>query len=103
KKPTTIVSVATPIPLVPLDTGKIALKFGIRPSGDSIARLDQWYALASDFAKADPVVGQVSIDQGSDTLTTSASKFDCFYLPYNGVADADLTKILNLSPLADSD
>ena len=65
--------------------------------------MDQWYALASDFAKTDPVVQEVSIDQGSDTLTTSASKFDCFYLPYNGVADADLTKILNLSPLADSD
>ena len=103
KKPTTIVSVATPIPSVPLETGKIALKFGIRPSGDSIARLDQWYGLASDFASTDPVVGQIAIDQGNDTLTTSASKFDCFYLPYNAVPDADLTKILNLSPLTDSD
>jgi len=103
KKPTTLVTVATPIPSVPLESGRIALKFGIRPSGDSIALLDQWYALASQFASTDPVVGQISIDQGSDTLTTSASKFDCFYLPYNGVADADLTKILNLSPLADSD
>lgn len=103
KRATTVVAIATPIPSVPVDSGKITLKFGIRPSGDSIARLDQWYALASDFASTDPVVGQVSIDQGTDTLTTSANKFDCFYLPYNGVADADLTKILNLSPLADSD
>ena len=58
-----------------------------------MARLDQWYALAADFASKDPQVGQVSIDQGGDTLTQSANQFDCFYLPYNGVADADLRKI----------
>lgn len=103
KRATTVVTVATPVPQLAIGSGEIVLKFGIRPSGDQFARLDQWYTLANDFASADPEVGQVTIDQGGETLTDSASRFDCFYLPYNGVSDADLSKILNLSPLADSD
>ncbi len=103
KKVTTAVNVATPIPTLDPGSRKIVLKFGIRPSGDSMARLDQWYALAADFASRDPLVGQVSIDQGSDTVTDSANRFDCFYLPYNGVPDADLRKLLNLGPLTDID
>jgi len=103
KKATTVVNVATPIPSLAPNSGKIVLKFGIKPSGDAMARLDQWYALAADFASKDPQVGQVSIDQGRDTLTASANQFDCFYLPYNAVTDADLRKILSIGPLADSD
>ncbi|MHB8751861.1 MAG: ABC transporter substrate-binding protein [Aggregatilineales bacterium] len=102
KKSTTVVIVPTPIPTLAPGSGKITLKFGILPSGDSITHLDQWNALAVSFAKQDPLVGQVSIDLG-DVLSIAATKFDCFYLPFNAVPDADLKKILNISPLADSD
>src|SRR5262249_11271880 len=64
---------------------------------------DKWQQLARDFANSDPQVGRVDIETSQVDVASSAKKFDCFYLPFNGVPSAKLDTLLNLDPFLSAD
>jgi ABC-type glycerol-3-phosphate transport system substrate-binding protein len=99
------VVVATPVPVVPLASGKIALKFGLAANIRPYPNQDKWEKLAQEFASSDPEVGRVNIDLplGSGDLAELADKYDCFFLPYNAVPGANVSKLLNLDPFISAD
>jgi ABC-type glycerol-3-phosphate transport system substrate-binding protein len=93
-----------------LAAGEIALNcavnsgFGGRGPGSQMMNQDQWDQLIADFVAADPEVGAVTLEsvQGTD-LASLTEEYDCIILPSNVVDDADLTTILSLDPLIDTD
>lgn len=102
KKGNLSVTLATPAPVV-VQPGKTTLKFGLTSFMIPLPNEDVWTKLAQDFAQNDPQVGKVSIDTSTGDLAANASKYDCFYLPYNGVPSANLTSLLNLDPYLTAD
>ncbi|MEP7286797.1 MAG: hypothetical protein ABI947_13635, partial [Chloroflexota bacterium] len=104
KKDSNTLVVATPVPVLDTSSGKITLKFGLTFFGrPPVPNKEKWDKLAADFAASDPQVGKVDIETGFNQLSGAADKYDCFYLPFNAVTDADLSKIINLDPFTDND
>lgn len=97
---------------VVLQPGEIALTcavnmgFGGRFGGQAgdLPGQDQWDQVVADFVASSPQVGAVILESTNSTdLATLAESYDCFILPTNAVPGSDLTPILNLDPLIDTD
>jgi ABC-type glycerol-3-phosphate transport system substrate-binding protein len=100
------VMVPTPVPTPVLQSGEIALNFGVQQMNLLVANKDLWDQVINEFVASDPQVGQVIVDAptgfGND-VSTLASSFECFYMPSNAVPDMDLSLVLNLDPFMDTD
>lgn len=96
-------TVATPIPVAAVPGGKVELKFGIGAAAPLIPNTDAWNKLVADFTASDPNVAKVTFAASTSTLEKLATEYDCFYLPYNGLAPEKLNKILALDPLLAAD
>jgi ABC-type glycerol-3-phosphate transport system substrate-binding protein len=95
-----VIVVATPIPQQAANPGEITLNFGMTSFMMPFPNRDKWDQLLADFAANDPEVGQVNFNISP---RSGGDDNDCYYLPYNGVADADLSKLLSLDPLLSAD
>jgi ABC-type glycerol-3-phosphate transport system substrate-binding protein len=102
KKGALSVTLATPAPIV-VQPGKTTLKFGLTSFMIPLPNEEAWTKLAQEFAQNDPQVGKVSVETSTGDLAANAEKYDCFYLPYNGVPSAKLTSLLNLDPYLTAD
>jgi len=91
--------VATPVPEVVLAPGEIELTF----SAGFASQVGDWERLLREFAALDPQVGAVRLTTDFGTLSDYAEQNDCFYVNYNAVPAADLTKILALDPFLSAD
>jgi ABC-type glycerol-3-phosphate transport system substrate-binding protein len=104
QRSSTVVSVATPVPPVVLQSGEITLDFGLNSFINPLPNADLWDKVISDFVANDPQVGEIVLNTqfgpGADEL---AETYDCFYLPYNAVPSIELENLLNLDPFLDTD
>ncbi len=100
---------ATESVLVP---GKIALNCavslgfggGMGGGGGRLSNQEQWDTLITSFTASDPIVGQVNLENVDNSdLAQLTQNYDCIILNSNAVPDADLSTILNLDPLLDTD
>jgi ABC-type glycerol-3-phosphate transport system substrate-binding protein len=97
------VVLATPVPEVVLQSGQVALKFGLNSFASPLPNQDKWNQLIADFTANDPQVKDIKLDVQSFGGNQFASTDDCFYLPTNNVPGIDLSTIVNLDPFIDSD
>ncbi len=79
------------------------MKFGIGVFTPVIPNTEAWTKLVTDFTTSDPTVAKVTFSAITDRLEQLATKYGCFYLPYNGLAPEKLNKILALDPLMAAD
>jgi ABC-type glycerol-3-phosphate transport system substrate-binding protein len=103
KKTTLSLAVATPIPEPPQKAGEITLNFGLTSFIMPLPNRERWDQLLNDFARDDPQVGKVNLNVGFNPVDEAATKFDCFYQPFNAVPNAKLDKLLNLDPFLSAD
>ncbi|MBN1563934.1 MAG: extracellular solute-binding protein [Anaerolineae bacterium] len=104
-------SITPPETGIVLQAGEIALTcavnlgFGGGPGGQGdLANQTEWDTLIADFVASDSVVGDVILESVNSTdLATLAESYDCFILSTNVVQGADLSVILNVDPLIDTD
>lgn len=101
------VVVATPAPDT-LAEGQTILKFGLGSNfrilgGGELPNQDVWDQLSEAFVADESTVGRVEIESAAGSLTDMVQEYDCFTLPYNGVTSADLSTLLSLDPLLDTD
>lgn len=108
---TTNLYVTAPAPEPELAPGKIKLTcavnlgFGGGFGGTfQLANQEEWNQLIADFVASDPQVGAVTLEQARDSdLAALAEQYDCFILPSNAVEGADVSSLLSLDPLLDTD
>lgn len=90
-----------------LGADEISLKLGISYAAIASPNVtdDGWDTFFDDFAENDPRVGYVEVTEINSLPTTAelSENFDCFILPYNAIPSGDLTGLLLLDPLIDSD
>ncbi|MBN1681388.1 MAG: extracellular solute-binding protein [Anaerolineae bacterium] len=85
-------------------TCAVNLGFGGRMRGDQFPNQEQWDQIIQDYVASEPSVGAVILETVQDTdLATLAEQYDCFVLPTNAVPGSDLSSVLNLDPLIDTD
>jgi ABC-type glycerol-3-phosphate transport system substrate-binding protein len=107
---TNVIVAAAPEEAV-LAPGEIALNcaynsgFTMRGGGGGqIPNEENWNTIIDAFVASDPEVGAVNIiAEGSSDLEELAANYDCFILPSNGVQGSDVSPLLNLDPLLDTD
>jgi ABC-type glycerol-3-phosphate transport system substrate-binding protein len=108
----TVTLFVTPPPSGPtVEPGQVALNcavnlgFGGGPGGrGQLPNQDEWNNIIADFVPNDPEIGAVILTPTNETdLATLAQTYDCFILPSNAVAGSDVSPLLNLDPLIDSD
>ncbi len=97
------VVLATPVPEVVLQSGEVALKFGLNSFVAPLPNQDKWNNLVADFTANDPQVKSITLDVQARGGDEFAATDDCFYLPYNNVPGIDLSTVINLDPFIDSD
>ncbi|MEO8608514.1 MAG: extracellular solute-binding protein [Chloroflexota bacterium] len=102
RRSTSTVYVSTPVPTPSFGADQVVLNFGLNAYSSDIPNRDQWDQLVKDFLVENPAIGNVDIKtqffQQSDM-----DKIDCYYQPYNMVADMKLEDYLNLDPFMDAD
>lgn len=111
RKGNVYLAVTPPITSQPLQAGEIALtcavNFGFGGGRGGQAQLPnhaEWDTFIESFVANDPVVAAVYLETTNSTdLTTLGEAYDCILLSTNAVPGADLTPILNLDPLIDTD
>lgn len=105
RKPNVAVTVATPPPPITAADGKVAITFGLTTfiQGPDLPNKDEWEALIADFTANDPQIGAIELKTGFEQFENATKKYDCFYLPFNAVPNAQLDKILALDPFIDAD
>jgi ABC-type glycerol-3-phosphate transport system substrate-binding protein len=105
KKTASKIAVATPIPTAILNAGEVSLSFALGAFQSPLPNKDRWDSLIKDFTANDPQVKQIILDPGFNfgDLKKTAEKYDCFYLPYNVVADQNLSSLLSLDPFLAAD
>ncbi len=107
----TMVIVASPPQEVILVPGEVTLNcaintgFGGGPGrGGNLPNEDAWNQVIVDFVASDPMVGAVNLEVVTDSdLTALAGAYDCFILPSNAVQGSNVSALLNLDPLLDTD
>jgi ABC-type glycerol-3-phosphate transport system substrate-binding protein len=103
---TTTIAVATPVPPLVLQTGKVEIKFGIQSFVFPLPNQDKWNQLAQDFAASDPQVGAVTLDTvgpGGGGGSNDLAKYDCYYTANNRVPGINLDSVLSLDPYMSAD
>jgi ABC-type glycerol-3-phosphate transport system substrate-binding protein len=108
KRATLKVTIIEPQPQVSNVGGKAVLNFGVSSFQNPLPQQDKWTALIRDFVANDPHVGQINLTtmqagQRVNPATMMGGKYDCFYLPTNGVPGAPLDQLLPLDPLMAAD
>lgn len=107
RRETAIIEVTPPPVDAPLAEGEIALKFGIQGFVEPLPNQEQWDALSESFTANDAQVGRVDYEvlggPRNNDLTTITDSVDCFYQGSNIVPSADLSLLLPLDPLLNSD
>ncbi|HEX2906080.1 MAG TPA: hypothetical protein VHO69_04425, partial [Phototrophicaceae bacterium] len=104
RRDTVQVSVTPPVTAPELAPGEIALKFGATASISPFPNQEAWEQAMADFAADDPEVGYVELETSFlKSFDEMAAANDCFYVPNNEVQQADLSQVLSLGPLLDSD
>ncbi len=102
-----VVPPATAAPLAPGEislTCAVNLGIGGRMRGSELPSQTEWDQLIADFVATDPVVGEVVLESVQEAdLALLAESYDCIILPTNAVEGSDLSMILNLDPLIDTD
>ncbi|MCU0514589.1 MAG: extracellular solute-binding protein, partial [Anaerolineae bacterium] len=95
-------SVAAPVvlPTPSLLTDEIALDFLMVTNIMPMPNREQWQRLIEDFVLNDPRVGLVNLKSDFSLQVTDV---DCAYMPYNMVPGGDLSTLLPLDPLLNSD
>ncbi len=103
-------SVATPVPQPTVSPTKIVLKFGVTSglitgtrgtvTKQELPNLATWEAIATEFARSDPEVGQVVIDVGTNPIGAGD---DCFYGAFRNFSPASLKVLMSLDPLLEVD
>jgi ABC-type glycerol-3-phosphate transport system substrate-binding protein len=96
------VYVSTPVPTPSFGADQIVLNFGLNAFSSDIPNRDQWDQLVKDFLAENPAIGNVDI-QTQFYQQEDLDKLDCYYQPYNMVADMKLEDYLNLDPFMDAD
>lgn len=107
----TMVIVAAPPEEVVVAAGEITLNcaintgFGGRPGmGGGLTNEDTWNLVIEEYVASDPLVGHVNLEPVDDSdMATLAEAYDCFILPSNAVQGSDVSPLLNLDPLLDTD
>ena len=100
----TTVIVATPVPLVELGPGEIALDFAIASFVSPLPNQERWQQIVNDFVASDPTVGRINLETDFDqNLDNIAAQYDCFYLPTNAVPGGSLSSLISLDPYLDAD
>lgn len=105
----TVINVATPPPDIAAaaPAGEVAFRFGIQGFGAGIPNQNEWDAVVEAFVANDPLVGAIELDAinilGDNDLNTITETYDCFYQSSNIVPSADLSLLLPLDPLINSD
>jgi len=100
---TNVIEVATPVPTPVLQSGQVALNFGVESffgpgSGDNL-----WQEAIDEFVAQDPQVGQILVDTGFFSLDERIEEQDCFYLASNAVTTADLSLLFTVDPFLTTD
>ncbi len=100
------ITVATLAPKPSPAPGKITLKFGIttglvqRNGKMTSPEQPSWEAVAAEFARTDPEVGQIVFDPNFQPITNGD---DCFYQSTRNFSSAALKYLLNVDPLTETD
>ncbi|MBZ0287328.1 MAG: extracellular solute-binding protein, partial [Anaerolineae bacterium] len=102
-KGTEAVLVVTPIPEVVMQPGEVTLNFGYASFIQPMPNQEQWDQLMRDFETSDPQVGKINMETEFGNASDYASRYDCFYLPYNAVPNIDTSTVLSLDPYLDAD
>jgi ABC-type glycerol-3-phosphate transport system substrate-binding protein len=98
------VVVDTPPDMMELTAGDIRLNFGIASFVSPLPNQEAWDQAVANFAATDPEVGQVIIESTfPDDVNAIAETYDCFYMETNIVQTADLSILLSIDPLLNSD
>ncbi len=102
--------VIPPAPAPTLAPGEIALTcavntgFGGPMRGGQLFNQDEWDRLIASFVVNDPEVGLVTLEAVQENdLAALAEQYDCFILSGNVVEGSDLSPLVNLDPLLDTD
>lgn len=105
KRSTVTVTVATPPPDTTTADGRLVIKFGLNSNlgGRNSGAQERWNQLIADFIAADPQIGAITLDTGREPFETAVTRYDCFYMPYNAVPNAQLDSLLALDPFMDAD
>ncbi len=99
----TALVVATPIPSGGVAEGKVELKFAVANNTTTLPNKEAWDKLTADFTAGDPKVAKITLDVSINGLDKLAAQYDCFYLPYNGLAPENLAKLVPLDPFTSAD
>lgn len=98
----TVVSIEPPPP--PRITGENVINFGVATNLRPLPTESSWMRLTETFIEENPNMPPINVEvTDSRTIEGLAARYDCFYMPTNTVADANLDLIRNLDPLIDSD
>ncbi len=103
-----IVTIIPPTNIV-VESGQIALNVGLNTGlggrlRGQLSNQNEWDQLNADFVAVDPQVGYVNLETTNETdLAVLADTYDCFILPSNAVQGANVSMLLNLDPLLDTD
>ncbi|MCC7450273.1 MAG: hypothetical protein IT324_22840 [Anaerolineae bacterium] len=106
KKQSNVVAVATPIPVVALAPGKVAVKFGLSSFTSPLPNQDKWNKSIQDFVASDPQVGRIDLDTRpgfGGQISGFTDAYDCFYLSYNAVPNTDLGLLIALDSFLAAD
>jgi ABC-type glycerol-3-phosphate transport system substrate-binding protein len=90
-----------------LGPDEIRIHFGLGESSmmSSADPYAGWDAFFADFAANDAQVGYVDAEEirTNPSIAELSETYDCFILPYNAVQSGDLSGLLTIDPLMDSD
>lgn len=100
---TNVVEVATPVPTPVLQSGEVALTFGVESFFGSLEDDDIWQDAIDEFVAQDTQVGQIIVDTGFFSLEERAEEQDCFYLASNAVTTGDLSLLFTVDPFLTTD
>lgn len=110
---TVSVTVETPAPVVELASGEVELAVGVNtgfgfviggPGGGQFPNQESWDVINDEFVANESVVGRVNMEPvNNNDLDTLSEQYDCFILSENVVAGNDVSSLLNLDPLLDTD
>lgn len=86
-----------------LNSGEIALNFGVLTSIVPLPNEAQWQTLIDDFVANDNEVAHISLNANAILSSDMAAQTDCFYSPGNPVESLYSGAVLSLDPYLDAD
>jgi ABC-type glycerol-3-phosphate transport system substrate-binding protein len=87
------------------ENGGKNIRFGVITLISPPPTREPWDTLAGTFVDEDLEIDEITLDvlfQGG-TLQEIATRYDCFYLPYNAIQEAQPGQLLDMQPLVNTD